>query len=216
MATSTQLAQKVAELRANPIAIKRMLLGTLENLTDNEVIIIDPTNPFVFLMEASVSMASATMLDGEALTRQQYPSPGQSCGRLRRSPTTSHLWFCESLSSLLWPNFAPQGDGAGPADSLQLASHAPRSQRHDAHRHKVIPPTASFVGWHDRTNHQPEASSSAARVYCELVPICRDNERSVVFSQSLARPCKRISRVIAGEIRRDRDLDLASTDLELF
>jgi hypothetical protein len=78
MATSTQLAQKVAELRANPIAIKRMLLGTLENLTDNEVIIIDPTNPFVFLMEASVSMASATMLDGEALTRQQYPSLAQT------------------------------------------------------------------------------------------------------------------------------------------
>ena len=48
--TSSKLAERIAVLQANPAAMQRMMLRTLEDITNGEVIIVDPTNPFIFLI----------------------------------------------------------------------------------------------------------------------------------------------------------------------
>lgn len=78
MANSSELIAKVTQLRANPTAIQRLMLRTLEFETQGGVVIVDPTNPFVFLLEAACTMASAGMLQAEALTQQQYASMAQT------------------------------------------------------------------------------------------------------------------------------------------
>lgn len=82
MATISQLNAKLIELRGNPTAMQRLMIATVESVTNGEVIIVDPTNPFVFLMEAAVSVGSATMLQAETLTRKQYPSLANDEGDL--------------------------------------------------------------------------------------------------------------------------------------
>lgn len=78
MANSSELISKITTLRANPAAIQRLVLRTLEFETKGGVVVVDATNPFVFLLEAACTMASAGMLQAEALTQQQYPSMAQS------------------------------------------------------------------------------------------------------------------------------------------
>ena len=78
MVNSSELSAKITQLRANPTAIQRLMLRTLEFETQGGVVIVDPTNPFVFLLEAACTMASAGMLQAEALTQQQYASMAQT------------------------------------------------------------------------------------------------------------------------------------------
>lgn len=72
--TSDQFIPKIQALQANPMAIQRLMLKTLSSLTEDRVVAVDPTNPFVFLMESAVTLASAGMMQNEALNRRQYPS----------------------------------------------------------------------------------------------------------------------------------------------
>lgn len=75
MTTSiSTLIQDVRSLRFNPAAIQRRALETLLEVSGDSLDVVDPSNPFVFLMESSAINASATMVNAEALTRQQYPS----------------------------------------------------------------------------------------------------------------------------------------------
>lgn len=71
-----ELRDGVAAVRYNPAAIQRLMYQELEALNqgnrDHDVV--DPSNPFVFLMESSSIGASGAMVQAEALTRQQYPS----------------------------------------------------------------------------------------------------------------------------------------------
>lgn len=64
----------IQRVRFNPSAIQRVALAKLEEATGGTLDVVDPTNPFVFLLEASAYNAAAAMLDNEANTRKQYPS----------------------------------------------------------------------------------------------------------------------------------------------
>lgn len=76
--SDSNLLKKIDEVRFNPSAIQRVILENLETKLNGEVDIVDATNPFVFLLEASTVNASAAMSQSEALTRQQYPSLSQT------------------------------------------------------------------------------------------------------------------------------------------
>lgn len=87
--TSSKLAERIAVLQANPAAMQRMMLRTLEDITNGEVIIVDPTNPFIFLMEATCSIASAGMTQAEAITQKLYPKRAVSDEDLYRHMSDS-------------------------------------------------------------------------------------------------------------------------------
>lgn len=70
----SQLKEDIIKLRYNPAAIQRKSLELLEQINNDDLDIVDPTNPFVFLLESSSVNVSAAMVHAEALTRQQYPS----------------------------------------------------------------------------------------------------------------------------------------------
>lgn len=64
--------------RFNPSNIQRSVLDHLRNITDNKIDIVDPTNPFVFLLESSAVNTAAFMIENEANTRKQYPAVAQT------------------------------------------------------------------------------------------------------------------------------------------
>jgi len=68
------LKDAINEVRLNPAAIQRKVFETLEQTSSGELDVVDPTNPFVFLLEASSVLTSAQMEEAENLTRRLYPS----------------------------------------------------------------------------------------------------------------------------------------------
>ena len=75
MSTSiAALKDAINEVRFNPAAIQRRVFETLESVTNGKLDIVDPSNPFVFLLEASSVLTAAQIEENENLTRQLYPS----------------------------------------------------------------------------------------------------------------------------------------------
>jgi len=74
MSSIAALKDAINEVRFNPAAIQRKVFETLEEITSGRIDIVDPSNPFVFLLEASAVTASAVMVEAETLTRRLYPS----------------------------------------------------------------------------------------------------------------------------------------------
>ena len=69
---SDVLINDIATLRANPAISQQYFLNLLENLTNGDVLVVDPTNPFVFLMECAVIGQTAAMQKSSTNTRYQY------------------------------------------------------------------------------------------------------------------------------------------------
>lgn len=82
MSKIAKLKDSIKEIKYNPAAIQRQMLDTLESSYNGDIDVVDPTNPFVFLLEASAVMTSAAMSEAEALTRKQYPSMAQTLEEL--------------------------------------------------------------------------------------------------------------------------------------
>ncbi len=62
----------------NPTAIQRVSLDYLEAVTNAEVDIVDPTNPFVFLLETSAVQTALAVNETRLALRKQYPSLSQN------------------------------------------------------------------------------------------------------------------------------------------
>jgi hypothetical protein len=73
-----KLLANVLNFQYNPAGIQRAALQTLTDVTDGKIDVVDPTNPFVFLMESSAVMTSAAMMKAESCTRKQYPMAAQT------------------------------------------------------------------------------------------------------------------------------------------
>lgn len=71
--TNTLLANAV-NFKSNPSLIQQYILNYLQGITNGQVDIVDPTNPFVFLLEASVVNAAAAMQENVASLQKQYIS----------------------------------------------------------------------------------------------------------------------------------------------
>ena len=72
---STSVADLMASIdavRFNPSAIHQLSLKILEEVRNGERVVVDPTNPFMFLLETSAVNVAAAMVANEANTRKQY------------------------------------------------------------------------------------------------------------------------------------------------
>lgn len=72
---STSVADLMASIdavRFNPSAIHQLSLKILEEVRNGERTVVDPTNPFMFLLETSAVNVAAAMVANEANTRKQY------------------------------------------------------------------------------------------------------------------------------------------------
>ena len=70
--TSSGLQERILALRANPGRIQQHLLRLLEKMNNDEIIILDATNPAVFCLESAVVMSCANMTDSESKLRRLY------------------------------------------------------------------------------------------------------------------------------------------------
>ena len=68
----------VERVKHNPAAIVGSVLEYLSNVTDNKVDIVDPTNPFVMLLESSAVNTAACINESIYLLRKQYPILAQT------------------------------------------------------------------------------------------------------------------------------------------
>lgn len=84
MKSVTELMADVGDLRSNPAAVQRVVLNALESMTAGDYDVVDPTNPFVFLLESSCVVGAAAMQRNEALMRYQYASLAQNEQELYR------------------------------------------------------------------------------------------------------------------------------------
>lgn len=72
------LMNNIALNRFNPSNIQRLILDHLETVSNGEVDIVDPTNPFVYLLEASSVNTAVAMAENRLALRRQYPSLAQT------------------------------------------------------------------------------------------------------------------------------------------
>lgn len=70
--TTTSLRGDIDAFITNPTRIHQYMLRLLENASNGEAVVVDPTNPFAFLLEASTAVSSAAINKAETLTRRQY------------------------------------------------------------------------------------------------------------------------------------------------
>lgn len=74
----SNLLQNITRYRYNPSNIQRVILDHLNDVTNGKVDIVDPTSPFVFLLEASSVNAAAAMQENRLNLRRQYKQLAQS------------------------------------------------------------------------------------------------------------------------------------------
>lgn len=76
--TITELMSRLEHYKSNPSAIQDVVFDYLKEVTGGTVDVVDPTNPFVFLLESSA--VNTALAINESLTglRMQYPSLAQT------------------------------------------------------------------------------------------------------------------------------------------
>ena len=79
MATEiNNLMANLAKYKFNASGIQRVMLQHLADITDGKINVVDPTNPFVFLMESAAVNTANFMIQNEVNTRKQYPAAAQT------------------------------------------------------------------------------------------------------------------------------------------
>lgn len=75
---SIGLAANLAKYRADPSLMQQYILQYIEAATNGGTMVLDPTNPFVMLMEASCLNSSLFIQETQTLLKQQYPVLAQT------------------------------------------------------------------------------------------------------------------------------------------
>ncbi len=76
--TNTEMMTDINRFKFNPALIQRVILNKLAQTTDGRVDIVDPTNPFVFLLDSIAYSTAAAIIESESNLRKQYPIIAQS------------------------------------------------------------------------------------------------------------------------------------------
>jgi hypothetical protein len=74
----SSLMANITQYRYNPSNIQRVILSHLSDVTNGVVDIVDPTNPFIFLLEASSVCTAAAITENDLNTQRQYPALANS------------------------------------------------------------------------------------------------------------------------------------------
>jgi hypothetical protein len=69
---------QINQFKYNPSAIQRTILDNLYQYTNGQADVVDPTNPFVFLLESSCVNTSAAIQESLVNLQKQYPALAQS------------------------------------------------------------------------------------------------------------------------------------------
>ena len=80
--TVSTLMANINTVKYNPSAIQRTALAYLSDVTNGLVDIVDPTNPFIFLLEMAAVETASGIIENSANMRMQYPSLAQSTADL--------------------------------------------------------------------------------------------------------------------------------------
>jgi hypothetical protein len=78
MSTITDLQINISKYKYNPVAIQRIVLEHLDNITDGKVNLVDATSPFMFLLDASCVNTATSIQEYQINLRKQYPSLSQT------------------------------------------------------------------------------------------------------------------------------------------
>ena len=73
-----ELKSKLELYKYNPTLMQRVILDTLTDVTNGNINIVDPTNPFIFLLESSVVNTSLFIQENYLNLRRQYPVLAQT------------------------------------------------------------------------------------------------------------------------------------------
>jgi len=114
--TNVSIRELLGDLRTyrfDPSRIQRLSLDYLERITNGQVDIIDPTNPFIYLLEMSSVHTALAISESEYFLRKQYPALAQTPSDLYRhmsdfdyagrfsTPSTAYFKIlCEMTSTL--------------------------------------------------------------------------------------------------------------------
>lgn len=69
----SDLQTQLDTFRVNPNAVQRSVYDLLSKASEGKIEVIDPTNPFSLLLEASAVISADGLAECETLTRRQYP-----------------------------------------------------------------------------------------------------------------------------------------------
>jgi hypothetical protein len=72
------LIDNLDRYKYNPSTVQRVILEHLDEITQGEVDIVDPTSPFVFLLESSAVSTAVAITENVVNLRKQYPSLSQT------------------------------------------------------------------------------------------------------------------------------------------
>lgn len=99
---SKDLMDQIDAYRFNPTAIQSVIIDKVEAIYNGEVALVDPSNPFIHLLEAAAATASASMSFTEAATRKLYPVLSTQQEDLYR-----HMSDADYLGRFAYPSMAP-------------------------------------------------------------------------------------------------------------
>lgn len=72
------ILSQINTYKNNPSGIQRVGLNYLSGILNGQYDVVDPSNPFVYLMTVSALNTAAAIIDNEATTRQLYPQLAQT------------------------------------------------------------------------------------------------------------------------------------------
>lgn len=72
------LMDRLAVFKHNPSMTQRIIFDALDEITDGNALVLDPTNPFVFLMEASTVNTASAVNESTSLFTKMYASLSQT------------------------------------------------------------------------------------------------------------------------------------------
>ena len=78
MTTLTLLKQSIDQFRFNPTKIQAASLRMLRDVSNGTLDVVDPSNPFVFLLEAASTVGASVMTESATNNRKQYAKVAQN------------------------------------------------------------------------------------------------------------------------------------------
>lgn len=100
--TLTTLKDQIELYKYNPTMIQAVILRMLRDITAGKIDVVDPSNPFVFLLEAAATIGSSNMTDNATNNRKQYAKAAQTMEDLYR-----HMRYGELDDAWALPSTAP-------------------------------------------------------------------------------------------------------------
>lgn len=102
MTTLASLKSQIDQYRYNPTRIQGAILRLLRDVSGGKIDIVDPSNPFVFLLEAAATIGASNMTENAANNRKQYAKVAQNFNDLYR-----HMHYGEFQDIFALPSSVP-------------------------------------------------------------------------------------------------------------